>query len=142
MILVDTSILGRIAIEDDPLYEVAKRGLNWAFANGRPAVAAQSIYEFWVLATRPVAQNGLGWPPDRVAAWIQTFRQTCQFLPENPKIFDVWLSLVSRHSTKGKSAHDARLAACMNVNGIRKVLTFNIKDFTRYGITVVDPRCM
>jgi len=117
-----------------------RAGLDWAFANDNPAVAAQSLYEFWVVATRPINQNGFGWTPDRAAAWIHVCQRTYHFLPEDPKVFDEWMSLVSRHDTKGKPAHDARLAACMNVNGIGKILTFNARDFARYGITVVDPR--
>ena len=140
MILVDTSILGRIADENDPLYEVADIGLDWVLKNGSPAVAAQSIYEFWVMATRPIAQNGLGFTPDRACAWIHDCLRTYHFLPEDPRIFDVWMSLVSRHATKGKPAHDARLVACMKVHNIQSILTFNTNDFTRYGVTVVDPR--
>jgi hypothetical protein len=34
------------------------------------------------------------------------------------------MSLVSRHGTKGKPAHDARLVACMSVYGIQSILTF------------------
>lgn len=36
-------------------------------------------------------------------------------------------------------AHDAKLVATMNVHGIRRILTFNTDDFTRYDIEAVHP---
>jgi predicted nucleic acid-binding protein len=36
--------------------------------------------------------------------------------------------------------HDARLAASMMVHGVRRILTFNARDFTRFtAIEAVDP---
>jgi hypothetical protein len=47
-------------------------------------------------------------------------------------------SLVVRHGVVGVKVHDARLVAAMNVPGVRRLLTFNAGDFTRYGIEVVQ----
>jgi predicted nucleic acid-binding protein len=141
MILVDTNIWGRIANKRDPLHSVAARALQQVIRqNLQPAIAAQNLYEFWVVATRPVANNGLGWSAARVSAWVDACRRVCTFLPEESKTFDMWLTLVRSHGTQGKSAHDARLVAVMKLCGIASILTFNSSDFARYGITVVDPR--
>ena len=142
MILVDTSIWGRVAVKLDPLHEPAIKALQWVIRHDQPAVAAQSLYEFWVVATRPIKQNGLGWLPLRAASWVQACRRSCKFLPDDPRLFDVWATLVATHATKGKPAHDARLVAYMNVYAISSILTFNTGDFTRYGITVLDPQTM
>jgi predicted nucleic acid-binding protein len=41
---------------------------------------------------------------------------------------------------RGKNAHDARLVAAMLVHGLTHVLTFNGKDFARFGeIAVIPP---
>ncbi|MDQ1470869.1 MAG: hypothetical protein QOJ99_2349 [Bryobacterales bacterium] len=37
----------------------------------------------------------------------------------------------------GAQVHDARLAAMMKTNGIRKIVTFNVQDFTRF--TDIEP---
>lgn len=140
MILVDTSVWGRIAVKRDPLHTVAMNALQWAIRHDQPAVAAQSLYEFWVVATRPLESNGLGWQPSRAAAWIQACQRSCLFLPDDPQLFEVWAALVLTHATKGKPAHDARLVASMKIHGIHDILTFNSDDFTRYPITVIDPR--
>ena len=39
----------------------------------------------------------------------------------------------------GKQAHDARLVAIMNTNGLTHVLTFNVNNFRAYDVTVVSP---
>ena len=43
--------------------------------------------------------------------------------------------LRSRHPAgrTGKTTHDARLVAAMNVHGISSILTFNVQDFARYA---------
>jgi predicted nucleic acid-binding protein len=139
MILVDTSIWGRIAVKRDPLHATAVNALQWIIRHDRPAIAAQSLYEFWGVATRPLDKNGLGWQPARAASWIRACRRSCLFLPDDPRLFDVWSALVESHATKGKPAHDARLVASMMLHGIHDILTFNPGDFTRYAITVRDP---
>lgn len=61
-------------------------------------------------------------------------------LPDTAAVFPEWQRLVVQHDTKGRSAHDARLVAAMNVHGVGHVLTFNGTDFTRYpGVTALDP---
>jgi predicted nucleic acid-binding protein len=101
---------------------------------------AQNVYEFWVVATRPVAANGLGL--STAAALAEVTRLTALFplFPDTPAVYPEWLRLVSTHQVSGKNAHDARLVAAMAVHGISHLLTFNIADFARFpGITVLDP---
>jgi predicted nucleic acid-binding protein len=35
--------------------------------------------------------------------------------------------------------YDARLVAAMSVYGIDRIVTFNVADFTRYGVAVLHP---
>jgi predicted nucleic acid-binding protein len=47
---------------------------------------------------------------------------------------------VAQHQVSGKPAHDARLVAQMQANGLTAILTFDRSGFSRYpGIEVVDP---
>ncbi|HUO09607.1 MAG TPA: type II toxin-antitoxin system VapC family toxin [Phycisphaerae bacterium] len=141
MILVDTSIWGRLADSDDPLYGQAKSAFQKVLRNSMgPAIAAQSLYEFWVVATRPTANNGLAWTPERATVWITKLQRSCFFIPEDPRTFQIWQNLVTTYNTSGKAAHDARLVAVMQLHGINSILTFNVKDFARYDVTIIDPK--
>jgi predicted nucleic acid-binding protein len=140
MILVDTSILGRLASFKSALHTKALRAVHFYLAQQQEmCIAPQSVYEFWVVATRPVDVNGFGWTPRRAVEWITYFESFFRLLPEVPDLYLEWRRLVQLHETSGKPAHDARLVACMNVYAISEILTFNGGDFTRYGVTVIDP---
>jgi predicted nucleic acid-binding protein len=46
-----------------------------------------------------------------------------------------------KHSVRGVQVHDARIAAAMQAYGINRLLTYNPKDFARYGsIATIHPR--
>lgn len=100
----------------------------------------QVAYEFWVVATRPAAQNGLGYLPGGALATLNNWRQTLSFIDDDSGLCTIWLDLVDRYSVSGKPAHDARLVAAMIKHGIDRLLTFNDADFKRYSeITAESP---
>lgn len=140
MILVDTSVLGRLANAASAAHLTAKDAVrNLAHAGNMPVVVPQCHYEFWTIATRPAAINGLGMTPAEADNWLTHLGRTARLLPDDPRIYDIWRQLVRSHQTKGKAAHDARLVAAMQVHGVPAILTFNSSDFTRYGISVIEP---
>ncbi len=60
-ILVDTSILGRLANRADASYPIAKAAVAELHRRGEVLhVTAQNLIEFLNFATRPVSANGLG----------------------------------------------------------------------------------
>ena len=66
--------------------------------------------------------------------------QILVLIRDTPAVYDEWRRLVAVRSTSGKTSHDARLVAAMNVHGVTHVLTFNVDDFKRYStITVLAP---
>lgn len=100
----------------------------------------QNLYEYWSVATRPVAQNGLGFSPEHAAADLARFHTDFSVLDELPAVLHLWERLVVQHQVKGKRGHDARLVAAMIVHGIDRLLTFNTADFARYQqIVVISP---
>jgi hypothetical protein len=106
-------------------------------------VAVQNIIEFWVVATRPLENNGLGLSAEQALSEVAGFRALFEVLPENPLILPEWERLVSLYGVSGRNAHDARLVAAMNVNRVDKILTFNIRDVTRFrDIQVLDPNSL
>jgi predicted nucleic acid-binding protein len=88
-----------------------------------------NLYEFWVVATRPAQQNGLGLSVTQVLA---NFKNQFPLLDDVPAVRLAWEQLVTKYQVIGKNAHDARLAAAMIVHGIKQILTFNTSDFQRY----------
>lgn len=103
-------------------------------------VIAQNLIEFWAVATRRIADNGLGMPVAETALELTKLKMLFGILPDTADILSEWEQLVVKHQVQGKQAHDARLVAAMLVHNITHLLTFNSADFKRYNeITVVDP---
>jgi predicted nucleic acid-binding protein len=138
-VLLDTNILLRLAQPHHPSAPVAARALRALRANnGMLHITQQNIVEFWAVATRPIAANGLGFSTEQATAEVETLKRLFVLLPELP-LQDVWERLVADYRVSGKNAHDARLVAAMVVHGIESILTFNAQDFLRYGkIRVLD----
>ena len=140
-VLLDTNIVARMAQPGTAAYAVAQDATNALGRQGdTPCLVPQVLYELWVVATRPLTVNGLGFTPNQTAAELIRLQGLFTFLPDTPAIFTEWQRLVVGHQVSGKTAHDARLVAAMIVHGITHVLTFNVQHFGRYpGITVLDP---
>ncbi len=145
LILVDTNILARRFERSSPLHPVATGAMKRLRARGDELVIApQTLYELWVVLTRPAtARGGLGRSTEETARLLASVASLCRVLPDSSAILPVWLDLVRRYKVTGTKAHDARLVASMKVHGVAQVLTFNIADFQGFapeGIAVLDPR--
>jgi predicted nucleic acid-binding protein len=140
VVLVDTNILLR-SHPSDPHYRAVTQALAALKQNGETlCIAPQNLVEYWVVATRPAANNGLGMSAVAALAEVHRLRGTFRVLEGLPGITDTWETLVGKHQILGKQAHDAHLVAVMQVNSVASILTFNRRDFQRYpGITVLDP---
>lgn len=141
-ILLDTNVLGRLVNPADPAHSLSLESIAVARQRGyRPAIVPQVVYEFWVIATRPAEQNGLGMSVSEVESDLAKCFEMFDLFRDERAIFDNWHALVLRYEVKGKQAHDARLAAAMMRHGIQYLLTFNEADFSRFeGITIVNPK--
>src|SRR5438270_13320954 len=138
---LDTNLLTRLAQpshQHHPVALIAKRKLE---AQGATlCIVPQNLYEFWAVATRPVAVQGLGLSVAEAKAEYDRLKLAFVLHLDTPALLGEWDRLIITHDCKGKSAHDARIVAAMNVHGAQQLLTFNAKDFTRYpGITLLDP---
>jgi predicted nucleic acid-binding protein len=104
------------------------------------SVIAQNLIEFWAVATRPIADNGLGITVAQAAKEVKKLKTLFSILPDTADILPQWEQLVVQHQVLGKQVHDTRLVAAMTVHKLTHLLTFNTDDFKRYdGITVVNP---
>jgi predicted nucleic acid-binding protein len=140
-ILLDTNILLRISQPHLPHSPIAERALD--VLRGRDEtlnIASRNLVEFWVVATRPAKENGLGFTVDHAMRQVLALKRLFTLLPELP-LQNEWERIVPQYRVSGKNSHDARLVAAMMTHGTETILTFNVQDFTRYtGILVLDPR--
>jgi predicted nucleic acid-binding protein len=140
-VLVDTSSLLRTMQPFHPQREMARAAIKALTQQGRDLhIVPQNLVELWVVATRPLEQNGLGMTPAAVTVELIRLKSMFKLLPETSDIYPVWEALVTQHQVYGKPAHDARLVATMHVHGLTAILTFDKTGFSRYpGIEVVHP---
>jgi predicted nucleic acid-binding protein len=140
--LLDTNIVLRTVQPAHSMHKLALDAMAELRRQGETlCVVPQSIYEFWVVCTRPVAQNGLGMSSAEAQAELSRLKSLFTILDDTPAIFPQWEQLVIQYQVQGKNAHDARLVAAMTVHGISRILTFNVADFQRYQLlTVLDPQ--
>lgn len=138
--LLDTNILVRLSNEDDPQHLESRRAIQKLKGDGaRLCLMYQVMIEFWVVATRPVEQNGLGWMPQHARQSIDELQEVFELLGDPTDLFRNWLDLVTRVQVCGKRAHDARIAAFAQCGKIDYVLTFNRSDFDGLGINAREP---
>jgi predicted nucleic acid-binding protein len=139
-VLVDTNILLRRTQPSHPQHAVSMKSVARLLAGGEAVCfTPQNISEFWNVATRPLASNGLGFPVSLVLAEVEKIERILTLLPDSPATYPEWKRLVIKHSVQGIKVHDTRLVVAMNVHGVGRILTFNADDFRRYGIEILDP---
>jgi predicted nucleic acid-binding protein len=137
-ILVDSNILCRLARSDDPQHSTARKAVEVCLERPEELLLTpQAEREFWVVATRPREQNGLGLSPGQAAQHLKDFEQFCSFVPDTPAVHQNWLRLVAQHQVCGKEAHDAVYAAAMQAHAVGQILTFNAEDFRRYQRQII-----
>ena len=141
LFLIDANILIFSSNPAAPEYQECVKATDTIRLNGDiPCIVPQSLYEFWVVATRPIAERGLGMTPAQAIGELSTIKALFPSFPDSAAIYPEWERLVIQHSVSGKNAHDARYVAAMNVHGITNILTYNKRHFTRFsGINPLLP---
>lgn len=140
-ILTDTNILTRLAIAAEPMHSIVLAAVAKLEANGDIlCVVPQNLFEFWAVATRPITSNGLGFTVTEVKSELDKIKRGFTLLADPPGLLEEWEMLALKYECKGRTAHDARLVAAMNLHRVKGILTFDSRDFARFGgITVVEP---
>ena len=105
----------------------------------RLVIVPQNLYEFWAVATRSPAANGLGLTTEQTSQWLRFFRRRFTLLGDHQDLLDRWHELVRTHAIRSFRAHDVRIVAAMQCYGIARLLTFNARDFAGLGVTVINP---
>jgi predicted nucleic acid-binding protein len=140
--LLDTNILLRGSDPDSSSHLLAIESVSKLLKMGHQCyLTSQVLIEFWVVATRPIDVNGLGWSINQTSEEINQLINRFFWLEETPQIFPTWQGLVKTYSIKGKRTHDLRLIAVMKTHNLDHLLTFNPTDFVKIpDITIVHPR--
>ena len=139
---VDTNVLLRATDVGNPSQVAVQSAIETLRLSGEsPFIFPQNLMEFWAVATRPLANNGLGLSVSQVESQIKNLKTMFVLLDDKPEVTSIWEDIVVRYQVLGKQAHDAHLVAAMVVHGVTNLLTFNVADFKRYSeITVIHPQ--
>jgi len=87
-ILVDTSVLGRLANRTDISHAAAQAAVMRLHRRGEILhVTAQNLVEFRSFSTRPIAVNGLGMTAAQASAVAAVFEATFPMLDETPAVY-------------------------------------------------------
>src|SRR5437879_5396477 len=114
-ILLDSNILTRSAQPTHPMHQTAVLSVKTLRGRGDELfIAPQSLYEFWVVATRPIQSKGLGMTFQQSAAELVRIRSFFRFLPETRATYNEWEKLILQYQVMGKPSHDSRYAAVMS----------------------------
>lgn len=140
--LVDTNVLLRLINSHDSQYTQAQNAIvRLLQQNVELNIVPQNLFEFWVVATRPVNVNGLGLTVEEATHEMALLKQLFAIKTSSPSVLTAWENLVVKYQVKGKQGHDARLVAAMITYKITYLLTFNVEDFTRFSeIVAVSPQ--
>ncbi|MBD2133700.1 MULTISPECIES: type II toxin-antitoxin system VapC family toxin [unclassified Sphaerospermopsis] len=140
--LLDTNIILRFANSQSQEYNLIRNTISEILLRGGQCfITSQVIIEFWVVATRPVNVNGLGWTVEQTTQAVQMLISQFDLLAETPDVFSIWLNLVTTYNISGKRTHDIHILAVMIAHNISHVLTLNPKDFIDVPeITIIHPQ--
>src|SRR4029077_9791247 len=140
--LVDSNVLLRWVKPDDRDYPAIVSATDAILRReGGLCYTSQNLAKFWNACARPMDRNGYGLSPQETDRRARVFEEKLRLLPDSLHVHDEWRKLLVTYSVPGAQVYDARLAAAMRVQGVKRILTFNDKDFARYSdIEAVHPR--
>jgi predicted nucleic acid-binding protein len=124
--LLDSNILIYSLSSLSPFYEATLATLARLGESGSIlCIAPQSIYEFWVMATRPSINGGLGLNPAEARGEIEEFLERFQLLDDSFLTWSDIINLAVAEDVIGRRIHDARIVAVMRAHGLTDVLSFD-----------------
>lgn len=139
-VVLDTNVLLTATDTARAAHPRARAALDeWSTRGITLYTSAQILREYLSVATRPVAQNGLGLRQADAVANVRALSERLRLLAENDKVHARLLALLDETNCAGKQVHDANVVATMLTHGIDGLVTLNVDDFTRFQhlITVI-----
>ena len=133
---VDTNVLVRARFEAAPDHLLARRRMQEAGDTGEALrISRQVIREYLATVTRPQS-----WSPPvamhAALAHVATLESAFELLEDGPAVTGMLKSLCRDVPFAGRQVHDANIVATMLAHGERRLMTFNSRDFRRYGARI------
>jgi predicted nucleic acid-binding protein len=130
---VDTNVLVYASVKEAPLHALALSALDDLKRLGVELwINRQVLREYLAVLTRPQA-FAQPIPISTLIQQVQDFEARFHVADEDAAVTEELLVILGRVSVGGKQVHDANIAASMRVNGVRRLLTHNVADFTRFS---------
>lgn len=130
---VDTNVFVAVRFVSVPGHAAACASLDRA-GNGVEAlrISRQVLREYLATVTR---QQSWSNPLSMAAALrdIASLDAAFEVLEDGPNVTAMLAALCREVPVAGRQVHDANIAATMLAHGERRLLTFNMLDFRRYG---------
>lgn len=133
---IDTNVFVLARFATAPGHAAARSSLKAAFDGTDPLrISRQVIREYLAVVTREQSWQR---PIATVDALEDVARlgSACDILEDGPKVMDALADLCREVPVAGRQIHDANIVATMVAHGERHLLTFNRKDFLRYGARI------
>ena len=129
---VDTNVLVVARFADAPNRQAALDALSQERTTGTLRISHQVIREYLAVVTRPQIWAS---PLPVAEAFLDVGRYASAFeiLEDGQAVTDLLASMCREVPVAGKQVHDANIVATMLAHGERRLLTFNVKDFRRFG---------
>ncbi len=129
---VDTNVLVAARSANLPGRQAALDVLANARRTEPLRISRQVIREYLVVVTRPQTwASPLPMPEALLDA--SRFAAVFEVLEDSQAVTDMLANLCRNVPLAGKQVHDANIVATMLTYGERRLATFNVKDFRRYG---------
>lgn len=140
--LLDTNILVYAADETSPSH-VAARALRDKGLKGEIAlcVTPQVLMEFFSVVTNPKRVKQAR-SRDEALQEMEKYVHAKNFsmIYSQPQALGKSLELLKRYSVKGQEAYDLQLVATMLSNGVTRIYTYDVSDFSQFTeIEVISP---
>ena len=139
---IDTNVLVYARIFEAPHHISARAALERAIRDGEPVrISRQVVREYLSVITK--RQDWLApFTPGEAADDVRRMLNAFEMLEDGPAVTEALIALCGVVPVGGRQIHDANIVATMLTHGERRLLTFNTKDFVRYGerveLTAID----
>ena len=140
-VVVDTNVLLAATAPSRSLHRQALAVANgWPNHGLRLCTSGQILREYLVVATRPLAANGLGLAVSAALANAAALAGRMRLLDEDGRVALRLRELIGESSCSGARIHDANVVATAQVHGVGTIVTANVADFRRYAsqIEILD----
>jgi predicted nucleic acid-binding protein len=140
-VLLDSNILIRWVEPEQPDQVIVAGALDrLKLADIDLCYTSQNLGEFWNTLTRPADRNGYGLTPAQADRRAHAIESRITLLPDTPDVHIEWRRLLVAQRVSGVQVHDARIVAAMHVHSVKRILTFNTRDFARFtDIEAIHP---